>query len=402
MIPKHFIWLEHVDEADHHLVGAHAVSLGKLSRNFLPIPQGFVITTDSFNHFITNNKLDAKIQKILSDLDSSNPEDLMQKSSELKKLILNSPFPADFKQKLLLNYSELTSKVDWSKSTVDRLLSAFENHGLAVNVHSVGVGSKTAEGEANLGDAVRSIWAEHYDPIHLKKSPNLPKHIIIQAKTHPEYTVSMSSFDPNSPVKTKLVLTKDSDRYEIDRQNQNIIDPQILNNKKLPREIINNLLGLFKILEKHHFFPIVAEFGVEGIETHILNIKPLTFLTVSDPSLKEQKNESSVNLNITVSALPASPGRKTAPAKLIKNHHEAGKKILPGDILITNETNNHLLPVLRKVSGIITTSGNRHSHASVFAKKRGIPSVVVEENIFANFKDGQVITIDGITGEVKL
>lgn len=388
MNTKYLLWLEHLDPTDSHLVGEKAIALGQLSQAGFPVPKGFVLTTDAFNHFLESNKLQEKIIYILSTLDAGNPEDLLLKSSQIKKLIVTSPFPEILKSKILSHYAGFSKSAFWTKNPHVTLKSHLKD-------------SETVSGEANLANKIREFWASEFDPHLLHSHANRPGHILVQKKVHPEISGVFYSSDPETGDKTKLLLSVGPDRYEINRRNPSLVDPQILSGQKIPRPLMNQLIDLFLRLEKHHYFPLKAEFAIENGEIHLLDLVPLTVRPEAQ-ELKFEEPLPTVNQREVILGLPGSPGRRTAPAKVVKHPQDAAKKIFPGDILVTGETNNHFLHVMRKASAIITEKGDRHSHAAVFAKHRGIPSLVGMNLITSKIKDGQVITVDGLTGEVIL
>lgn len=388
MNSKFILWLEHLDPADSDLVGEKAIALGQLSQAGFPVPKGFVLTTDAFNHFLESNKLQEKIIHLLSDLDAGNPEDLLLKSSQIKKLIVTSPFPEILKSEILSHYAGFSKSAFWAKNPHVTLKSYLKD-------------SETVSGEANLADKIREFWASEFNPHLLHSHANRPGHILVQKKIHPEISSIIYSSDPETGDKTKLLLSVGSDRYEINRRNPSLVDPQILSGQKFPRPLMNQLIDLFLRLEKYHYFPLKAEFAIENGEIHLIDLFPQAALQET-PEHKAEETPPTVNQRETILGLPGSPGRRTAPAKVVKHPKDATKKIFPGDILVTGETNNHLLHIMKKTSAIITEKGDKHSHAAVFAKHRGIPSLVGMNLITSRIKDGQVITVDGLTGEVIL
>lgn len=74
-----------ITKNDLNLVGGKAYSLGCMIKHF-PIPNGFVILSDTFNTFIEENKIKSKIKKIISDKD-----DGFSKAKRIKELILSVP-----------------------------------------------------------------------------------------------------------------------------------------------------------------------------------------------------------------------------------------------------------------------------------------------------------------------
>ena len=88
------ISLAEVDKSNTE-VGTKAAYLGDLIKSGFQVPQGFIITSEAFRKFLQNNKLDDKIQNILSSLNVENYHELKQSSTELENLILSSKIPQE-------------------------------------------------------------------------------------------------------------------------------------------------------------------------------------------------------------------------------------------------------------------------------------------------------------------
>ena len=56
-----------ITKKEQYLAGGKAYSLGRMIKHF-PIPNGFVILSDTFDAVVKENKLKSKIKKIISDL----------------------------------------------------------------------------------------------------------------------------------------------------------------------------------------------------------------------------------------------------------------------------------------------------------------------------------------------
>ena len=111
--------------------------------------------------------------------------------------------------------------------------------------------------------------------------------------------------------------------------------------------------------------------------------------------------------------LPASPGAATG--KVVFTSEEAAEWADRGDpvILVRLETSPEDIVGMKKAEGILTQRGGMTSHAAVVARGMGKPCVVGCENININYdkkefvtstgmtvREGDVITIDGATGNV--
>ena len=71
-----------------------------------------------------------------------------------------------------------------------------------------------------------------------------------------------------------------------------------------------------------------------------------------------------------------------------------------GDILIAHATSPAWTPLFSRLSGIIVENASLLSHAVIVAREAGIPSVINIANATQTFEDGELLEIDGGTGEV--
>jgi pyruvate,water dikinase len=98
---------------------------------------------------------------------------------------------------------------------------------------------------------------------------------------------------------------------------------------------------------------------------------------------------------------PASRGTVTAPAKVVRNLGEADK-LAPGDILVCEMTMPPWTPLFSIVSAVVADSGGVLSHCAIVAREYRIPCVVGTVNGTRRIKDGQILTVDGSTGVVRI
>jgi phosphohistidine swiveling domain-containing protein len=103
----------------------------------------------------------------------------------------------------------------------------------------------------------------------------------------------------------------------------------------------------------------------------------------------------------TMAGVPVSPGTITAPASLIKTPADFDQ-MRPGSILVCPMTNPAWTPLFAHASGLVTDMGGILGHGSIVAREYGIPAVVGTGTSTIRIKHGQMISIDGDTGTVKL
>ena len=103
----------------------------------------------------------------------------------------------------------------------------------------------------------------------------------------------------------------------------------------------------------------------------------------------------------TMMGVPVSPGTIAAPASLIKTPAEFDQ-MRPGSILVCPMTNPAWTPLFAHASGLVTDMGGILGHGSIVAREYGIPAVVGTGTSTLRIKHGQMISVDGDTGTVKL
>jgi pyruvate,orthophosphate dikinase len=151
----------------------------------------------------------------------------------------------------------------------------------------------------------------------------------------------------------------------------------------------------------------MAQEGLISQEEAILRIEPASLDQLLHPTI-----DPAAARNILATGLPASPG--AACGEIVFNAEEAeqlknaGHKI----ILVRVETSPEDINGMHAAEGILTTRGGMTSHAAVVARGMGKPCVSGAGSIHVDYakatmsvagktlKKGDVITIDGTTGQV--
>lgn len=82
------------------------------------------------------------------------------------------------------------------------------------------------------------------------------------------------------------------------------------------------------------------------------------------------------------------------------NEEDAFNQFKDGDILVIPQTNNDLLPLLRKASGIITEMGGSNSHAAIVGLSLNLPVIIGAENAIHILKSGANVKLDASRGIV--
>ncbi len=97
----------------------------------------------------------------------------------------------------------------------------------------------------------------------------------------------------------------------------------------------------------------------------------------------------------------ASKGVVTGRAKVVRALGEADK-LEPGDILVCEMTMPSWTPLFSFIGGVVADSGGVLSHCAIVAREYRMPCVVGTVNGTQRIKDGQMLTVDGSKGIVRI
>jgi pyruvate, orthophosphate dikinase len=294
--------------------------------------------------------------------------------------------------------------------TYRRLHNIPESWGTAVNVQAMVFG--------NMGDTSATGVA-------FTRNPSTgEKHL------YGEFLINAQGEDVVAGIRTPQEIT------EIARQEAGSDKPSM--QKALP-EAFRELTRIYGLLERHYrdmqdleftveqgklwmlqtrsgkrtakaALKIAVELANEGIITRkeaVTRIEPTALDQLLHPTI-----DPSVEREVIATGLPASPGAASGEIVLSADEAEALKANGKNVILVRVETSPEDIHGMHAAEGILTTRGGMTSHAAVVARGMGKPCVSGAGSLRVDyaagtvtvaghiFREGDVITIDGSTGQV--
>lgn len=104
-------WFDEIDEQDLALsAGGKGASLCRMFRFGMPVPEGFIVTAQTFSAFMERCGLWDKVYEILDrGIDCSDNKSLDKISKEIQRLIMEQPMPEDIKATILEYYNQIGS-----------------------------------------------------------------------------------------------------------------------------------------------------------------------------------------------------------------------------------------------------------------------------------------------------
>lgn len=431
------VWFKDVDKDDVNIVGGKGANLGEMVQAGFPVPNGFIVTASAYFHFIKENNLAQKIKHLLQTANFNKPDSLVQVSNHIKKYIIQGEVSEQLTKEIFTAYRTLGGLKD--------ALVAVRSSATAEDLPGASFAGQqetylNVKGEANVLLYVKEAWAslfnaraifyrheQHFD--HFKVGIAIP----VQKMVSSEKSGIMFTIDPVTNDKSKVVIEAifglgemivqgqvTPDHYEVSKSDHKILLKDIAvqekmlnlsNNKnketsiphskgklqKLKESEIIELTKLAIKLEKHYYFPQDSEWAIEDNKVYIVQTRPVTTVGTKKPLTKAQqpviKNE------LILRGAPASPGISSGPVRLIQSAKEIDK-VLKGEVLVAPQTNPDYVPAMKKAVAIVTEMGGRTSHAAIVSRELGIPAVVGTEKATKLLKNGQIITVNGTTGEV--
>lgn len=108
--PSYVLPFSKIRIKDVPLVGGKTASLGELLSLGLPVPDGFAVTAEAYKLFVSHNKIDDDIRRIIKETDIKKLKELRKAGSSIRTLIEKSSFPPELEKQILDSYRSLGSR----------------------------------------------------------------------------------------------------------------------------------------------------------------------------------------------------------------------------------------------------------------------------------------------------
>lgn len=431
-----------VDKNDVDIVGGKGANLGEMVRAKFPVPNGFIVTANSYFRFLQEYKLENDIKKILSHVNVDSPKELDEASKHVKKMITSMPVPDYLAREIAIYYLKL-------EHPLGNPLVAIRSSATAEDLPTASFAGQqetylNVSGESNVILKVRDCWASLFEQraIFYRAKNNFDHFrvgiaVVVQKMVQSEASGIMFTMDPVTNDKNKILVecilglgelivqgAVTPDHYEISKEDLEITNKIIgvqdkmmskVGNKnvirklskdksakpKLSEKIILEVAKIGRQIEKHYYFPQDIEWAIENNKVYIVQSRPITTFKIIEKEQQLAKKATSVldKLKLVLSGQPASPGIATGPAKLIFSAKEL-QKIKQGDILVTTMTNPDFVPAMKRACAVVTNEGGRTAHAAIVSRELGIPAIVGTKTATKTLKNTKVYTVDGAHGNV--
>ncbi|MDX2098608.1 MAG: phosphoenolpyruvate synthase, partial [Leptolyngbyaceae cyanobacterium bins.59] len=443
------------------LVGGKNASLGEMLQQLTPkgirVPDGFATTAYAYRYFIEIAGLEEKLRLLFADLDVENLPELRSVGKQARSLILQTPFPDELQEAIILGYQELCQRYGSETDVAVRSSATAEDLPDAsfagqqetyLNVHgvqglleachrcfasiftdraisyrqikgfdhfevalSVGVQKMVRSDLASSG-VMFSIDTEtgFKDAALITAAYGLGENVVQGAVNPDEYLV----FKPTLKQGYRPILGKRLGSKEIkmvydlggSKLTKNIaVPPEQRREFALTDDEILMLAKWACEIEEHYsnvrgsYTPMDIEWAKDGLteELFIVQARPETVQSQKSASVLRtyQLKEKSKAL---VKGRSVGEMIGQGKARVILDVHKIDQ-FQAGEVLVTNRTDPDWEPIMKKASAIVTNAGGRTCHAAIIAREMGIPAIVGSGNATSKLQTGQAVTVCCAEGE---
>jgi len=455
------LWFDQLGIEDVPLVGGKNASLGEMYRFLTPkgvnIPNGFSITAYAYRYLLEKAGVKEQIRSILSDLNTSNMQNLQDRGHKVRELIRHLEFPQELKDEIIEGYRNIciqygpdTDVAVRSSATAEDLpdasfagqqetylnirgnndlleacrkcfASLFTNRAISYRVDkkfdhfsialSIGV-QKMVRSDKACSGVMFTIDTESgfKDAIIVSGAYGLGENVVQGAVNPDEYTVFKpklrEGFRPLIQKKLgskdmKMIYTQEGNKFT-----KNIPVPDEERRKfVLSEDEVLTLARWGLTIEDHYsakagyFKPMDIEWAKDGLtgQLFIVEARPETVISQKDKTvLEEYVLQEKGKLLISGTAVGSRIGQ--GRAHIIKDVHNI-KEFKQGEVLVTDMTDPDWEPIMKIAGAIVTNRGGRACHAAIISRELGIPCVVGTSSATEAVMSSQEVTVSCAEGE---
>ncbi len=424
-------WFENIRIADAPLVGGKGANLGELTQGHLPVPPGFVVTSDAYRYALEHAGIVDALAGALADVNVESTADLSRASREAQDLLHRLELPDDLAAAILDAYHRLGegSRVAVRSSGTGEDAGDTSFAGMNVTFTNVA-------GDADVLASVKDCWASLYGARVIsyritREIGEVPAMgVVIQTMIPSERSGVMFTADPSTGDTSHIVIEGafgqgevvvsgqvEPDTYVVAKAGPRLLHVRVgtkefkvvrgsdgadLRVDLGPSEASQRVLSDDEALavarlglatEAHYGAPQDTEWAMAGGEIYLVQSRPITTLA------SRVAPEAPASGRLLLQGLAASSGRAAGPVRILASADE-GDQFVSGEILVAHMTSPDWVPIMRRAGALVTDGGGMTCHAAIVSRELGVPCVVGARNATTVLRDGEVITVDGAQGTV--
>lgn len=454
---RYTIDLDEISSEDISRVGGKNASLGEMIRNLgslgVCVPGGFATTSEAFHLFMTVNGLTSKVSQLLDVLDVEDISMLVMTGRTIREWILDGKLPDELQTEIIAAYRDLESRVHpnaavavRSSATAEDLpeasfagqqesylnvcgiadvlaavrkvfASLFSDRAIAYRVQK-GFGHAGLALSAGIQQMVRSDLASSGVMFTLDTESGFRDVVFITAGYGLGETIVQGQVNPDEFYVAKTALNRGQPAV-IRRSCGSKMQKMIFNSQGSGTETVaveafrqdrfcitdsdaESLARMAVLIEQHYQRPMDIEWAKDGTDQqlYIVQARPETVQSQQQRAIEKYSLEEVSDVLVTGRSIGQRIG--SGQARIIQSLEEI-EQLQAGEVLVTDMTDPHWEPVMKRAAAIVTNRGGRTCHAAIIARELGLPAIVGCGDATRSLRSEQEITVscaEGDTGYV--
>ncbi|MCK5507506.1 MAG: pyruvate, water dikinase, partial [Desulfobacterales bacterium] len=442
---KPVLSIEEINTDSASYTGSKMANLGEIMNlTGINVPHGFVITVLAYHMFLAHSDLQKNINQQLQSVNIEDIKMLGMASSNIQKLIMQSPVPLELEAAIFDGYKRLQEKTEKDVKVSMRSSALGEDSqesSFAGQYHTeLNVSFKTlidsykkviaskysiqaityrfnkglrdediimCVGCMAMVEAIASgvMYSKDPDDIHndivvINAVPGLGK-AAVEGSVTPDLFVA--SKEQTFQLLKKEIHAKDQKTLFFSNKELQIVELPESDKygQAITDEQVYSLVKQAVILENHFNTPQDIEWGIkkDGM-LMILQSRPLQQIEKEDNESAETGVSIEVNNQTILSGgVAASPGVACGPAFIVNTAEEI-YKFPAGAVLVAKNSLPHLATILNRSAAVVTDHGGIAGHLATVAREFGIPALFGTFTATKNIKNKAIITVDTYSRKV--
>ena len=401
-----FIYSLEECSANESLAGGKASQLAALATELkLPIPDGFVISANSFNYFMEENELREPVDTILRSIDYTDPHNLIDASNRLIALITESDIPIEITDALATAWKRFTDATGNTPLVAVRSSSINEDGACSFAGQYLTLLNVAAN---DIPHAWLQVISSKYTPEALAYRINsglgdeeTGMAVLVLEMLDAKSSGVLYTNDPSGQQQNELSIHAVQGRGDILVSGR--ITPEVYtendttepHNKEttvLTSGEQNLLLEKGKIIADHFQSArdIEWSFTRQGKLIFLQN-RPLE-IQQSYPTAKRVQSSANKGNLLFKAGTTAALGQACGPAYVVDPAHPL-EDVEEGAILVIKYPEPAAVRVLKKVSGVVTELGSVAGHFSTVCREFEIPLLVAVGEDIHSISHGETLSL---------
>ena len=449
-------WLSQLGMSDLEQVGGKNASLGEMVSHLaalgVQVPDGFATTAAAYREFLGATGLAARIDALLTDLDTDDTVALTETGRQIRELVVAQPFPEHLEADIRAAYEQLAagsgeqaSFAVRSSATAEDLpeasfagqqetflnvrgiddvlhairevfASLYNDRAIAYRVHhsfehsavalSAGV-QKMVRSDLGSSGVMFTVDTESgFDQaVFITSAYGLGEGVVQGAVNPDEFYVYKPALRAGKAAilkrglgekATKMVYTDETTVgrtvafVDVDRAQRTRLSLSDQQVLELARQAL--------IIEEHYGRPMDIEWGLDGADgqLYVLQARPETVQSRAGSTVEKYHLAARGEVRAEGRAIGARIG--AGPARVLTDIDRM-HDFRSGEVLVADMTDPDWEPIMKRASAIVTNRGGRTCHAAIIARELGIPAVVGAGSATREIADGDEVTVSAAEGD---